>query len=134
VELAAGGGSWSMLSDRNQKENFREIDGEALLQQLRKTPVSSWNYKQQGRVVRHVGPMAQDWAQTFKLNSDSTTINSGDIAGITLAGVQALDTRTTQTVDRVNALETRIRELEQQIAAMLLSVRGALNDRLPHEK
>ena len=61
VQLTAGNGSWNMLSDRNRKDNFRGVDGESLLLQLRAIPVSSWNYKSQDASIRHIGPMAQDW-------------------------------------------------------------------------
>ena len=105
VQLTAGNGSWNMLSDRNRKDNFRGVDGESLLLQLRAIPVSSWNYTSQDASIRHIGPMAQDWEKAFAVSGDSTSINSGDIAGVTLAGVQALDSRTQNSVERIATLE-----------------------------
>lgn len=116
VEIAPGGGSWNTISDRNRKENFRTVDGEDLLQRLRGIPVSSWNYMAQDRAIRHIGPMAQDWERTFGLSGDSTTINSGDLAGVTLAGVQALEARATRHAADAQALAQRITQLEAQVA------------------
>ncbi len=118
VEVAPGGGSWSSISDRNRKENFRDVDGEDILARLRRVPVSSWNYIAQDDAIRHIGPMAQDWEATFGLSGDSTTINTGDIAGVTLAGVQALEVRTTSQAERIATLERRNRELEERIAEL----------------
>src|SRR5207253_2546232 len=67
VTMAAGGGSWSSVSDRNRKENFSTIEGEALLRGLQSVPVSTWNYRSQDRHVRHMGPMAQDLYTAFGL-------------------------------------------------------------------
>jgi hypothetical protein len=129
VHLVAGNGSWDNLSDRNRKERFADVDGETLLRQLRAVPVSSWNYKSQARALRHIGPMAQDWEKAFALSGDSTTINSGDIAGVTLAGVQALDVRTRGVAERFATLEERIATLEQQLIAAVQALQEALAGR-----
>jgi trimeric autotransporter adhesin len=116
VTLASGGGSWSSISDRNRKEAFAEVDGEGLLARIRRVPVTSWRYiAEEDRAVRHIGPMAQDWAAAFpELGGDGTTINSGDLDGVSLAAVQALDGRTRG----VPEMEERIRALEAENAGM----------------
>lgn len=119
ARLEGGGGSWDVVSDRTKKADFRAVDGESLLATLRRVPVSSWRYKAQGSSIRHIGPMAQDWDAAFALSGDSTTINSGDLAGVTLAGVQALDVRSTATQNTVLELEARVRALELQVQALL---------------
>jgi trimeric autotransporter adhesin len=116
VTLAAGGGTWNSVSDRNRKEAFAEVDGEGLLARIRRVPVTSWRYiAEEDRAVRHIGPMAQDWAAAFpELGGDGTTINSGDLDGVNLAAVQALDGRTRG----VPEMEERIRQLEAENAAV----------------
>jgi hypothetical protein len=116
VTLAAGGGSWNSVSDRNRKEAFAEVDGEGLLARIRRVPVTSWRYiAEEDRTVRHIGPMAQDWAAAFpELGGEGTTINSGDLDGVNLAAVQALDGRTRG----VPEMEARIRQLEAENAAV----------------
>ena len=129
VELAAGGSSWSAVSDRNRKENFATVDGEDVLLRLRSVPVSTWNYLSQARSIRHMGPMAQDFAAAFGLGESNLLINSLDIDGVNLAGVQALAARTDQLRTQVRALSDenaalrgRVTELEarlQRIEALL---------------
>ncbi|MBB4638654.1 tail fiber domain-containing protein [Longimicrobium terrae] len=110
VQVAAGGGSWSSISDRNRKEHFLELDGEDVLSRLRNVPVSTWNYIAQEDSVRHMGPMAQDFSAAFGLGEDSLMINTVDIDGVNMAGVKALTTRT-------DALRAENEQLRAQVAA-----------------
>jgi hypothetical protein len=125
VEVAAGGSGWSAVSDRNRKENFLAVDGEDLLARLRSVPVSSWNYITQDRSIRHMGAMAQDFHAAFGLGESNLMINSVDMDGVTLAGVQAVATRTdglqgqVQTLTGENAaLRSRVSELEARLARL----------------
>jgi trimeric autotransporter adhesin len=113
--IAAGGTAWSCTSSRLEKENFAEVDGEDVLRRLRAVPVTSWNGIAEGAQVRHIGPMAQDWHAAFGLNDDPLTIHQGDLAGVSLAAVQALDGRTRG----VPEMEERIRQLEVENAAVI---------------
>jgi trimeric autotransporter adhesin len=113
--IAPGGTAWSCTSSRLEKENFAEVDGEDVLRRLRAVPVTSWNGIAEGPEVRHIGPMAQDWNAAFALNDDPLTIHQGDMAGVSLAAVQALDGRTRD----VPEMEERIRALEAENAALL---------------
>jgi hypothetical protein len=122
VEVAPGGGAWSSLSDVNRKENFSRVDGEDLLQRVQRVPVSTWNYKSQDATIRHLGPMAQDLFAAFKVGESDLMINSVDIDGVNLAGVQALTTRTDSLRSQVQALtadktalESRVTELEARL-------------------
>jgi hypothetical protein len=115
VEVVVGGGSWSSISDRNRKENFLALDGEDVLVRLRSVPVSSWNYLTQDRAIRHAGPMAQDFHAAFGLGESDLLIGTMDIAGINMAGVQALDARTTAQAERIAELEARNAALEARL-------------------
>jgi hypothetical protein len=119
VTMNAGGSSWLVVSDRNRKEDFAALDGEALLVRLRSVPVTTWRYTgEEDRTVRHVGPMAQDWHRAFGLSGDDTTINMSDLDGVNLAGVQALDARTTGQEARIATLERENAELRARLAAI----------------
>jgi hypothetical protein len=109
VTLAPGAGSWTTISDRNMKENFFDVDGEDVLRRLRGVPVTTWNYKAQGRDIRHMGPMAQDFRAAFGLDQSDKGINTVDMDGVVLAGVKALDDRTTSMQSLIDAQQ---RELE----------------------
>lgn len=115
VSVSAGGGSWSSLSDRNMKENFTVVNGEDILHRLRNVPISTWNYKTQDAAIRHIGPMAQDFAQAFRLGEDDRHIATIDPDGIALAGIQALDNRTTDQQDRIGKLEKENEELRERL-------------------
>ena len=115
VTLNAGGSSWNVVSDRNRKEHFQGVDGEDVLMRLRGVPVTTWNYIAEGREVRHIGPMAQDWHAAFALNDDPLTINQGDFDGVNLAAVQALEKRTAEQVERIRALEAELAELREAV-------------------
>jgi len=115
VTLAAGGGSWSSVSDYHRKENFEALNGEDVLQRLRAIPVSSWNYKSQDASIRHIGPMAQDFHAAFGVGEDEKLINTIDIEGVSIAAAKALDTRTTEQQAEINALKQRNAELEERL-------------------
>jgi trimeric autotransporter adhesin len=130
--IAAGGSAWSCTSSRLEKENFAAVDGEDVLRRLRSVPVTSWNGIAEGPQVRHIGPMAQDWHAAFALNDDPLTIHQGDLAGVSLAAVQALMARTDALREENAALhaahlaadgrterqEERIRALEAENATL----------------
>jgi hypothetical protein len=134
VEVAAGGGAWSSISDRNRKENFLATDGEEILARLRAIPVSTWNYRTQDRAIRHLGPMAQDFAAAFGLGESELLINSVDIDGVNLAGVQALAARTDTLAAQARALAAensalrgRVAELEARLQRLEALVAGEKN-------
>ena len=116
VEVAAGGGSWSSISDRNRKENFLALDGEEVLARLRSVPVSTWNYLTQERSIRHAGPTAQDFYAAFGLGESELLINSVDVDGVNMAAIQALEARTTAQQARIEELEARLERLEALLA------------------
>jgi hypothetical protein len=75
--LAAGGGSWASVSDRNLKDHLMPVDGRTLLARLNAIPMASWNYKAQPASIRHLGPMAQDFYAAFGLGEDDKHITNG---------------------------------------------------------
>jgi trimeric autotransporter adhesin len=77
-------------SDRDIKDNFRSIDSQAILSELQRIVVQSWNYKTDGPSVRHIGPMAQDFAAAFGFDHDDKHIYLVDVAGVAFASIQAL--------------------------------------------
>ena len=108
VLLAPGGGSWTSVSDRNAKENFEPVDGQAILDQLASIPISTWNYKAQGDSVRHMGPMAQDFYAAFGLGLGDNGIDTIDPDGVALAAIQALNAK----------LDAELAKKDAEIAAL----------------
>jgi hypothetical protein len=99
VNRIEGQVSFTSVSDRNQKENFKPVDGEEVLEKIREIPVQSWNYiDHDPKEFRHYGPVAQDFFAAFGHDDigtvgTPTTINSGDMQGILMIAVQALEKR-----------------------------------------
>src|SRR5262245_26524983 len=88
--------------DKTKKENFQPVDGEEVLEKIRGFELTSWNFiGHDPKEFRHYGPMAQDFFAAFGHDGigqigTETTINSGDMAGILMIAVQALEKRTAE--------------------------------------
>ncbi|MFH2055938.1 MAG: tail fiber domain-containing protein [bacterium] len=121
VQVAAGGGSWSSMSDRNAKENFEEVDLDRLLEKLNTLPITTWNYKTQPESIRHIGPVAQEFYASFGVGEDDTHITAIDADGVALAAIKALCLRQqkieTQAVEikRLNEAVTSLQKLVQEL-------------------
>jgi hypothetical protein len=107
VYVAAGGNAWSAVCDRNMKENFKPVDGAEVLAKLSHMPITTWNYKSQDKSIRHIGPMAQDFA-SFGVGEDDKHITTIDADGIALAAIQELN-------KKLDRLEAENRELRRRL-------------------
>lgn len=90
LRLAAGGSSWLTISDSTKKQNIRLVDTRDMLSKVRSLPIKQWSYKSQDPSIEHVGPMAQDFYNLFKLGDDNISISTIDPSGIALAAIQEL--------------------------------------------
>jgi hypothetical protein len=102
------GGTWTNSSDRNLKENFRDVDGDEVLRKLAAMPITTWNYRKESNRTRHLGPMAQDFFAAFALGDSDRSISTVDEGGVALAAAKALNAR-------VNALEQENADLRQRL-------------------
>ncbi|MFD2721257.1 tail fiber domain-containing protein [Hymenobacter monticola] len=131
VQIAAGGNSWTVISDSTKKELRRLADGNRFLARIDGMRLGSWNYKgQDPGTMRHYGPMAQDFYAAFghdgvgTIGNDST-INQSDFDGVNLIAIQAL-------YRRVRALEAENAALRRQqpAPAAQAAAAAALEERL----
>ena len=128
VVLGAGTGTWSSLSDRNAKENFAPVDGLEVLERLAAIPVETWNYKTQDDAIRHMGPMAQDFAAAFGLGADEKRITTIDADGVALAAIQGLH-QLAKAKDKELAVQRRQNvELLEHIGRLELDLRDQRNE------
>jgi hypothetical protein len=125
VQVAAGGGSWSSLSDRDSKRDFQNVDGRELLEKLARIPIQTWSYKTQSPEVRHMGPVAQDFRAEFGLGEDEKHISNVDADGVSLAAIQSLyalvrekESRLAEKERQIQSLEDRLRRLEDRVEKM----------------
>ncbi len=109
-------GNTTYTSDRNLKSDIRPIDGKDVLAHVSQLPISSWHYTNAPE-KRHVGPMAQDFHAAFGLNgSDDTHISEVDIAGVSLAAIQELNSQMKAKDAEITELKRQAAELEEQTA------------------
>ncbi|HYR09956.1 MAG TPA: tail fiber domain-containing protein [Longimicrobium sp.] len=111
-------GVWTNTSDVNRKHLFQSVSGEDVLARLRSMPITTWSYRADGEDIRHLGPTAQDFRAAFGLGNDEVTIGTVDADGVALAAAQALERRTADQDARIQALEQRNTQLEQENAEM----------------
>ena len=120
VSVIEGQVAYTFTSDKNQKENFKPVDASEVLKKIGDFNLTSWNYiGQDGTQFRHYGPMAQDFYAAFGNDGvgtigTPTTINTGDMAGILMLAVQALEKRTTDLQAENAELKARLDRLERQ--------------------
>jgi hypothetical protein len=123
-------GIWTNTSDVNRKHLFRSLSGEDVLTRLRSLPIQTWSYRVEDSSVRHLGPTAQDFRAAFGLGSDDKVIGTVDADGVALAGVQALDRRTTQQQADLTAARAEIEKLRAEnrdLAARLARIEALLS-------
>ena len=115
VTVAAGGGAWNSISDRNKKENFADVDPVAVLEKIAAMPIQTWNYKTQAPAIRHLGPTAQDFRAAFGLGENDTTINTVDADGAALVAIQGLHTLLKEQRDAIVEQRLMIEQLRAEI-------------------
>ncbi|HEX8737166.1 MAG TPA: tail fiber domain-containing protein [Pyrinomonadaceae bacterium] len=128
--LPAGSGVFNCTSSRLTKENFMTVGGNDVLSRLRKIPVTSWNYISEGQQVRHIGPMAEDFYEQFKLGTGNTSIGVQDLAGVSIAAVKELDAQLQEKNVEIEKLKNEINVLkakESEMEKRLQAIEKAIN-------
>lgn len=78
------------------------MTADEVLAKLAELPVSTWTYDWEPPHVRHMGPMAQDFAAAFGLGTDDRTIFPVDAQGVLMAAVQALYRRVLELEEKLD--------------------------------
>ena len=114
-------GTLATGSSRTFKTNINPIDEESILQKISELPMSTWSYTNDTDVT-HIGPMAEDFYQTFGLGQDEKHIAPADMAAIALITVKELtlekrvkDEKILALEDELSTLNLRLARLEQAI-------------------
>jgi hypothetical protein len=111
----ATGWQCGAVSDRNAKREFARVDVRKTLDRLMTVPIQTWSYEASDEAVRHMGPMAQDFAAAYRLGADDKTINPVDANGVALASIQALYEIVKEKDAEIDALKTRLSKLEAKV-------------------
>jgi trimeric autotransporter adhesin len=116
VRLAQGSGAWESLSDRNAKTGFAPVVGRQVLERMAQLSITTWSYKTQPSLIRHMGPTAQDFHAVFGLGEDDRYINSADADGVALAAIQGLYQVVLDKDAQIKAQQQRIEDMEAKLA------------------
>ncbi len=87
------GGVWTNGSSRWTKEDFQNLDGAKVLDDIENLSVTRWKFK--GTEEHHISPVAQDFYQVFDCGvgtplDDSSFLATIDLAGVSLIAIQEL--------------------------------------------
>jgi hypothetical protein len=99
-------------SDRALKTDFGPVDPGEILAGVVALPIETWSYR--GETVRHLGPMAQDFA-AFGLGADDRHIAVVDASGVALAAIQGLHALLAAQAARLAALEGECAALRAEL-------------------
>jgi hypothetical protein len=105
-------GTIMVTSARDTKENFQDLDSDAILERLASLPVSDWNYRKDKDTVRHIGPVSEDFYQTFGYGEDDQHIAPNDLAGVNTAAIQGLYQQLKEKDQEIESLKARLARLE----------------------
>ena len=109
-------------SDRNIKHGFASVDPEEVLEQVARLEVTTWSYDAEPG-VRHMGPMAQDFAAAFEVGADNRHIHTVDMNGVSTAAIQALHARTERLAEENRELRRDNAELRAAVARIEAALR-----------
>ncbi len=113
------GGVWTNASDVALKENFREVDGDDLLDRIDRLPILRWNYRAESDDVTHIGPTAQDFKRLFDVGDNDRSISTVDPSGIALAAIQVLHRENDELREQNLELKNRLDELNRKLDRVL---------------
>ena len=106
-------------SDRDKKENFEDVDCDAVLNQIAELEITTWNYKTDDEEIRHMGPVAQDFRASFQLGDSDKTIATTDKVGVSLAAIKALNSKLQNEVQlkdgQIEGLENELDEIKSRM-------------------
>ncbi len=83
------GGAWTNASSRDLKHNFESVVSQDILVKLAALNILKWNYKLDSSAT-HLGPIAEEFYETFGLGGNDKSISTVDASGVALAAIQAL--------------------------------------------
>lgn len=106
------------VSDRNLKREFAPVDTDDVLERLATVPVTTWSYRAEDPSIRHLGPMAQDFKDTFGVGASEEFIFQVDADGVALASIQALHRRVGALQEENTALRETIAGLQSRMDAL----------------
>jgi hypothetical protein len=111
-------GTLTQNSDRNTKKNIEAVNPVNVLEKVAELPISTWQFKNDTEISRHLGPMAQDFYAAFGLGRDEKGIAPGDMSGVALAAIKGLYAQGKEKDAKIAQLEEQLKIQQEQIAKL----------------
>ena len=112
------GGTWTNASSRFFKQGFADVDAGDVLAKVVAMPLQTWFYLDGQAEGRHLGPVAEDFANAFGLGNDAQHISTVDANGVALAAIQGLNQKLeadkAQLRARLDALAAKVEALSNR--------------------
>ncbi|MEP7009267.1 MAG: tail fiber domain-containing protein [Acidobacteriota bacterium] len=124
------GGTLTQGSSREIKDGFTALDPKAVLAKVTALPLTQWSYKVDGPTIRHIGPMAEDFAAAFGLGADDKHIAPSDQASVALLAVQGLN----QLVQEKDQQLADLKAQNDQLASRLANLEKMMQDLAAQQK
>ena len=106
------------------KTAVEPVDPMEALEGVRSLDVNTWEFVE-GDSGRHMGPMAEDFLETFELGDTDESIATVDADGVAFAAIQGLAAENERlheelagTEETMNELKAEVDELRRQLAAL----------------
>ena len=119
-------------SSRTLKENFKSVDAENVLDKVNALDISQWNYIDTDDKVKHIGPIAEEFYDAFKLGETRKGISSVDSAGIALLAIQGLSQQLQEKDAQIKVLREENNAQIQALNNRLASVEQVKQDKEAH--
>jgi hypothetical protein len=110
-------GTLTQGSDVNSKTAIEAVNELEILERVIGLPIAEWSYKDDGPSVRHIGPMAQDFYDTFSVGESRPGISSIDTGGVALAAIKGLHSVIDDKDRQIQDLQRQIDELRSLVLA-----------------
>jgi hypothetical protein len=109
---------------RGDIKTGRVVNPLNILKRLTVIPIETWSYKFEPG-VRHIGPMAQDFAALFGVGDSPRHINLGDAVGVAYAGIQGLNLILKKNEAQIARLRRSLKEVRGEIQILQSKLRGS---------
>jgi hypothetical protein len=130
-------GSLAEAANEGNVADAQSIDSASILAKVASLPIQSWRFSGAAAGDRHLGPLAGSFSSTFGLGEASGLISPADVAGVSLAAIQALDARNQALTEQNRALSSRVDSIErssQGLSDRNGSLEGQVGELAPLQK
>jgi len=118
-------GVWTNSSSKEFKEDFTQQDLQSALARICKLSITKWRFK--GSDEYHIGPLAEEFYDAFKVGTNNKSISTVDPAGVALLGIQALAKNQDDLAAKNQELKTQIMELKKLVTQLQEKLNANLN-------